>query len=68
MNIIGREREKDILAKCLESKKTRVLGRVRSQMCKEDLLLIVCGSATSWIISNILNDKGGTRYIRNRKL
>jgi hypothetical protein len=35
---------------------------------QEDLLLIVCGSATSWIISNILNDKGGTRYIRNRKL
>lgn len=26
---------------------------------QEDLLLIVCGSATSWIISNILNDKGG---------
>ena len=26
---------------------------------QEDLLLIVCGSATSWIILNILNDKGG---------
>ncbi len=26
---------------------------------QEDLLLIACGSATSWIISNILNDKGG---------
>ena len=26
---------------------------------QKDLLLIVCGSATSWIISNILNDKGG---------
>jgi len=26
---------------------------------QEDLLLIVCGSATSWIISNILNDRGG---------
>ncbi len=26
---------------------------------QEDLLLIVCGSATSWIINNILNDKGG---------
>ena len=26
---------------------------------QEDLLLIVCGSTTSWIISNILKDKGG---------
>lgn len=26
---------------------------------QEDLLLIVCGSATSWIISNILDDRGG---------
>lgn len=26
---------------------------------QEDLLLIVCGSATSWIMKNILNDKGG---------
>ena len=26
---------------------------------QKDLLLIVCGSATSWIILNILNDKGG---------
>ena len=26
---------------------------------QEDLLFIVCGSATSWIISNILNDRGG---------
>lgn len=26
---------------------------------QEDLLLIICGSATSWIITNILNDKGG---------
>ncbi len=26
---------------------------------QEDLLLIVCGSATSWIINNILGDKGG---------
>ena len=26
---------------------------------QEDLLLIVCGSATSWIINNILNDRGG---------
>lgn len=26
---------------------------------QENLLLIVCGSATSWIINNILNDKGG---------
>lgn len=26
---------------------------------QEDLLLIVCGSATSWIISNILSDRGG---------
>ena len=26
---------------------------------QKDLLLIVCGSATSWIINNILNDKGG---------
>ncbi len=26
---------------------------------REDLLLIVCGSATSWIINNILDDKGG---------
>ena len=26
---------------------------------KDDLLLIVCGSATSWIISNILTDTGG---------
>ncbi len=25
----------------------------------EDILLIVCGSATSWIISNILNSRGG---------
>lgn len=35
---------------------------------QDDLLLIVCGSATSWIISNILSDKGGfhnriTRHI-----
>lgn len=26
---------------------------------REDLLLIACGSATSWIINNILNDRGG---------
>ena len=26
---------------------------------QKDLLLIVCGSATSWIINNILDDKGG---------
>ncbi|MCR4590152.1 MAG: AAA family ATPase [Lachnospiraceae bacterium] len=26
---------------------------------QEDLLLIICGSATSWVISNILNDEGG---------
>ncbi len=26
---------------------------------RKDLLLIVCGSATSWIIDNILNDTGG---------
>ena len=26
---------------------------------QEDLLLIACGSATSWIINNILNDRGG---------
>lgn len=26
---------------------------------QNDLLLIICGSATSWIINNILNDKGG---------
>lgn len=26
---------------------------------QKDLLLIVCGSATSWIITNILNDRGG---------
>lgn len=26
---------------------------------QEDLLLIVCGSATSWIIDNLLSDKGG---------
>ena len=26
---------------------------------QKDLLLIVCGSATSWIIDNILDDKGG---------
>lgn len=26
---------------------------------QEDLLLIVCGSATSWIMINILDDKGG---------
>ena len=26
---------------------------------QEDLLLIVCGSATSWILNNILNDVGG---------
>ena len=26
---------------------------------QDNLLLVVCGSATSWIINNILNDKGG---------
>ena len=26
---------------------------------QEDLLMIVCGSATSWIVNNILHDKGG---------
>ena len=26
---------------------------------KKDLMLIVCGSATSWIINNLLSDKGG---------
>lgn len=26
---------------------------------QKDLLLIVCGSATSWIVTNILNDTGG---------
>ena len=26
---------------------------------REDLLLIICGSATSWIIDNVINDRGG---------
>lgn len=26
---------------------------------RDDVLLIVCGSATSWILDNIVNDKGG---------
>lgn len=34
----------------------------------KDLLLIVCGSATSWIIKNILNDKGGFYNRVTRKL
>ena len=25
----------------------------------EDILLIICGSATSWIIDNVINDRGG---------
>ena len=35
---------------------------------QEDLLLIVCGSATSWIISNILNDKGGFHNRMTRQI
>jgi AAA+ ATPase superfamily predicted ATPase len=26
---------------------------------RSDILLIICGSATSWIIDNVINDKGG---------
>jgi len=26
---------------------------------REDILLIICGSATSWIIDNVINDRGG---------
>jgi hypothetical protein len=26
---------------------------------REDLLLVICGSATSWIIDNVINDRGG---------
>ena len=26
---------------------------------REDMLLIICGSATSWIIDNVINDRGG---------
>lgn len=35
---------------------------------QEDLLLIVCGSATSWIITHILNDKGGFHNRVTRRL
>jgi DNA-binding MarR family transcriptional regulator len=26
---------------------------------REDLLLVICGSATSWIVDNVINDRGG---------
>ena len=35
---------------------------------QEDLLVIVCGSATSWIINNILNDKGGFHNRATRQI
>jgi AAA+ ATPase superfamily predicted ATPase len=28
-------------------------------VAREDLLLVICGSATSWIIDNVINDRGG---------
>ena len=36
---------------------------------REDMLLIICGSATSWIIDKVINDRGGlhnrvTRHLR----
>lgn len=33
-----------------------------------DLLLIVCGSATSWIVKNIVNNKGGLHNRLTRKI
>ena len=35
---------------------------------QEDLLVIACGSATSWIINNILNDKGGFHNRATRQI
>lgn len=35
---------------------------------RPDLLLIVCGSATSWIVKNIVNSKGGLHNRLTRKI
>ena len=35
---------------------------------QENLLLIVCGSATSWIVKNIVNNKGGLHNRLTRKI
>ena len=35
---------------------------------QEDLLLVVCGSATSWIVKNIVNNKGGLHNRLTRKI
>ena len=35
---------------------------------REDLLLIICGSATSWIVKNIVNSKGGLHNRLTRKI
>ena len=35
---------------------------------QQDLLLIVCGSATSWIVKNIVNSKGGLHNRLTRKI
>ena len=35
---------------------------------QSDLLLIVCGSATSWIVKNIVNNKGGLHNRLTRKI
>ncbi len=35
---------------------------------QSDLLLIVCGSATSWIVKNIVNNKGGLHNRLTRKV
>ena len=35
---------------------------------REDMLLIICGSATSWIIDNVINDRGGLHNRVTRQL
>lgn len=35
---------------------------------RQDLLLVVCGSATSWIVKNIVNNKGGLHNRLTRKI
>jgi len=35
---------------------------------REDLLLVICGSATSWIIDNVINDRGGLHNRVTRQL
>ena len=37
----------------------KIQGKTLCVKCKKHFILVVCGSASSWLTKNIVNDKGG---------